>query len=211
MEYRTFHNCLICCVEKTWYTQFKSWVLYVANLYCGIGLLYSNCSTESRLSRLALWSLLRQFAKLYGAQIITMKKEISGQPYLLVKQKNNSFRLSCSIAHSADVGVAAIAIDEAIQVGIDVEQVRVFSDELLSQFMTDDELKYLATVPEELKMITATKIWSLKEAYLKLYGVGLKRHPNTVNTLCFLLNESERYHSFGWVLDNQKMVTVIAK
>jgi 4'-phosphopantetheinyl transferase len=148
---------------------------------------------------------------LYGVQTIIMKKEISGQPYLLVRQKNDSFRLTCSIAHSVDVGVAAIAIDERTRVGVDAERVRVFTDELLNQFMTDEELKYLATVPKEVKMITATRIWTLKEAYLKLHGVGLKQHPSTVNTLFLLSNTFKKYHSLSWSTKNQKIVTVIVR
>lgn len=102
-----------------------------------------------------------------------LKKDIkiectdSGKPYI----KDSSYGIS--ISHSKDM--ALVAINENA-VGADIEVVRPFNEKLIKRYFSKEEIAFIDS-PE--KFFT---IWTVKEAYLKLTGDGLKgiKKLNTV-------------------------------
>lgn len=90
---------------------------------------------------------------------IKIEYEKSGKPYIL----DSSYGIS--ISHSKDIALVAINEDA---VGADIEVIRPFNEKLIKTYFTPDEIAFIDS-PE--KFFT---IWTVKEAYLKLTGIGLK-------------------------------------
>lgn len=94
-----------------------------------------------------------------------LKKDIkieyteSGKPYIL----DSSYGIS--ISHSKDMALVAINEDA---VGADIEVIRPFNEKLIKTYFSPNEIAFIDS-PE--KFFT---IWTVKEAYLKLTGVGLR-------------------------------------
>lgn len=83
----------------------------------------------------------------------------SGKPYI----KDSSYGIS--ISHSKDMALVAINEDA---VGADIEVVRPYNEKLIKRYFSKEEIAFIDS-PE--KFFT---VWTVKEAYLKLTGVGLK-------------------------------------
>lgn len=84
-----------------------------------------------------------------------------------------------SLSHTTSIGVAAIT-DNSRKIGIDVEHVRNWDPKTITSFTTEAERQNLEAVSPTKRNLQATILWSAKEAYLKLLGTGLTRHPRTV-------------------------------
>ena len=100
---------------------------------------------------------------------IKIEYEDSGKPYI------NDSTYGISISHSKDVILVAIH-DNLI--GADIENIRTFDDRLIKTYFTPEEAQF-ATDTE--KFFT---VWTIKEAYLKLTGEGLKgiKKLNVINS-----------------------------
>jgi 4'-phosphopantetheinyl transferase len=73
-------------------------------------------------------------------------------------------------------GLAAVAVADGSEVGIDVECLnRSVSDGLVRDSLTDAEWTYWTGQPDNRRAQTFFRFWTLKEAYLKGCGVGLQR------------------------------------
>jgi 4'-phosphopantetheinyl transferase len=81
---------------------------------------------------------------------------------------------SFSLSHSGDVAVVAVA-DEPI--GADVERVRPrrYLDAVARRVLRDDEFARWAALPETDRVVAFLRVWTAKEAYVKLLGVGITR------------------------------------
>lgn len=92
----------------------------------------------------------------------------NGQPVILIKGK----KLFCSISHSGSF--AAAAVDEA-PVGIDIEEIRDVPEGVVRKAFSAEEAGFVNSAEtEEEKKQRFLRIWTAKEAYLKLKGTGLK-------------------------------------
>ena len=87
----------------------------------------------------------------------------TGKPYIL----DSSYDIS--ISHSKDM--ALVAINENL-IGADIEVIRPFNEKLIKTYFSPDEMAF---IDSDEKFFT---IWTVKEAYLKLTGVGLKGIKN---------------------------------
>lgn len=88
-----------------------------------------------------------------------------GKPYLAAWE---SFFFNLS--HSGELAVCAVADQE---VGIDVQQKRSLSQRIADRFFTAQEKVVLAQASPKEKEALFYRIWSAKEAYIKLTGQGL--------------------------------------
>lgn len=112
--------------------------------------------------------LLRELVcDVYGVtdEEITLENLPSGKPLAKVKGKD----IFISITHSGDF-VAATVCDTAV--GIDLEVKKEFKPSLLRKALSSEELEYVEKSKD--KNQAFLKIWTAKEAYLKLTGEGLK-------------------------------------
>jgi 4'-phosphopantetheinyl transferase len=81
--------------------------------------------------------------------------------------------LCFNISHSH--GMALFALTGRCEVGVDVERVRPFSDEmgLADRFFTPREAAALRALDSARRLETFFRLWTRKEAYLKAQGLGL--------------------------------------
>lgn len=88
-----------------------------------------------------------------------------GKPYLAARE-----RFFFNLSHSGKLAVCAVADQE---VGIDVQQKRGLSQRIADRFFTAQEKLVLAQALPKEKEDLFYRIWSAKEAYIKLTGQGL--------------------------------------
>jgi 4'-phosphopantetheinyl transferase len=81
--------------------------------------------------------------------------------------------LCFNVSHSH--GMALFALTGRCEVGVDVERVRPFSDEmgLADRFFTPTESAALRALDAPRRLETFFRLWTRKEAYLKAHGLGL--------------------------------------
>ncbi|MEA3504424.1 MAG: 4'-phosphopantetheinyl transferase superfamily protein [Bacteroidota bacterium] len=93
-----------------------------------------------------------------------------GKPFL--SEKNIHFNIS----HSGDWVVCSTAQNK---VGIDVEKIKKEKLKVANRFFSEREIDYLSNTSEEKKDEEFTRLWTIKEAYLKFLGTGLTKALNT--------------------------------
>lgn len=92
-----------------------------------------------------------------------------GKPFL----KGKKWHLS--ISHSG--GIAGCALENC-RVGLDLEMVRDFSLELAKRICTPEEWEWVQEHGDGNR--TLTKLWTLKECYMKYTGLGLSQGSRTM-------------------------------
>lgn len=95
---------------------------------------------------------------------IEIMRNDKGAPYF--KENQNKF---ISISHSDDI---AIAVVSDYPIGIDIEQILERPDSFIKTWFTEKEQENLKQIPNKFKQIYSNKLWTLKEAYSKLLGIG---------------------------------------
>jgi 4'-phosphopantetheinyl transferase len=81
-------------------------------------------------------------------------------------------KIHFSVSHTE--GLSVLALSRQVPVGIDVEAPhRIIEMELLRTFFSKREWKEIQKTPQKNIGERCTRMWSLKEAYLKMIGTGL--------------------------------------
>jgi 4'-phosphopantetheinyl transferase len=95
-----------------------------------------------------------------------------GRPSLRGMERSGPY---FNVSHSRDVGCIAVA--SGYDVGIDVEAVRQLNalDQMIHRTLAPTEQRQIAALPASDRMRTFFRYWTLKEALLKVVGVGLQR------------------------------------
>ena len=96
---------------------------------------------------------------------IPVIKGVHGKPQL--KEYPHIFH---NISHTA--GLAACAIGD-VPMGIDVEEIRPFSENIIRKVMSEQEKEQFYKLKEEERTAFFFKIWTLKESYVKAGGWGI--------------------------------------
>lgn len=74
-----------------------------------------------------------------------------------------------------------IAVSRTCEIGIDVESEQVSVDEVcLQPYLTRRERLALTMTPQHQRQQAAVRLWTLKEAYIKLRGIGLAADLSTI-------------------------------
>jgi 4'-phosphopantetheinyl transferase len=103
---------------------------------------------------------------------ISVLNQPSGEPFVLIEGKGGWGR-AISISHRSTVGLAAAPLDESARIGADVETIEPRDPALVRQFYTDSEAQIVEAAGQDRDEIVS-RIWSAKEAVLKLLGLGLR-------------------------------------
>ena len=92
----------------------------------------------------------------------------------------NGGRLHFNLSHSGDLAVIGLALDSPI--GVDVEQIRPVPEleGVASRFFRLEEAESILRWSGEERIKAFFRIWTRKEAMLKLTGEGLRRPLNTL-------------------------------
>lgn len=101
--------------------------------------------------------------------IIKTRKDALGKPFCRYRGDH----LYMSIAHSGDKVICALS--EHLDIGIDIEPAeREVNPRLRERILNPAEVK-------ELGDVEAIRLWTIKEAAVKLYGGGLRMNLNKLN------------------------------
>ena len=92
-----------------------------------------------------------------------------GKPYI-----SNIDNFHFSLSNSADLIVFVHDINE---IGIDAEKITVHDIEVAKNFFTKEEYEYILSSPQENNAFY--EVWTKKEAYLKMLGIGLSKPLNS--------------------------------
>lgn len=109
---------------------------------------------------------------------IEIKKDRLGKPSVRLPGTVPHVLISLSHAGSQYVAVAhGISIKH---VGIDIEKIGSRFDRIVKSFLNDREQSFIAQKSVTARRAYLTLFWTVKEAYLKAIGTGLRVHPHTV-------------------------------
>lgn len=111
-----------------------------------------------------------------------------GKPYF----KNSDIYFN--ISNSSDLSVAIVSNDE---VGIDIQKIKdKYEDSLVNKVLTQNEKNFYKNSSNKEKDFT--KIWVMKESYLKMLGIGLEYGLKNIDTIenknKFTIIEYENYY-----------------
>jgi phosphopantetheinyl transferase len=125
---------------------------------------------------------------------ISVLNQPSGEPFVLIEGQGG-WEYSISISHRSEVGMAAVPVERSARIGADVETVEPRDPALVRQFYTDAEAQIVEAAGDDRDEIVA-RIWSAKEAVLKLLGLGLR--IDTRGVLVDLVGEAFAGCPEGW-------------
>jgi 4'-phosphopantetheinyl transferase len=125
-----------------------------------------------------LHTLLRAYT---GSQRCELGYYTNGKPYLTAPQCEPCLKFNMS--HAGEMVVIALA--RGREVGVDVEIMRPLDDlhALIGAICTPDEQAHLARLGDVARVAAFYWLWTRKEAWLKLCGVGLAGNMAAVEVL----------------------------
>ena len=126
--------------------------------------------------------------------------------YTLDMNKKPRFRdypdIHFNISHAGHYVVCAMG---SIDLGVDIEPIMPLDKDLVHHILSDGELSYLSSLPQDEKSEGFARIWTLKESFLKALGTGLFKSlsdfeiipgcPTQVSDSCF---SHYSFYEFGW-------------
>ncbi|MDL2401327.1 4'-phosphopantetheinyl transferase family protein [Rhizobium mayense] len=78
---------------------------------------------------------------------------------------------SFNLSHSADL--AALAVSDRYELGIDIEEIRFLKEDIAGRFFSRKEYLTLQALPPEAYLDGFYRCWTRKEAFVKAHGAGL--------------------------------------
>ncbi len=112
---------------------------------------------------------------------ITILNRPSGEPYVVLEDRA-PWQRPISISHRSELGLAATVVDHDLRIGADLETIEPRDLALVRQFFTDAEARLVEGAGAQGHLCLA-RIWSAKEAALKLLGLGLRADTRAVSVL----------------------------
>ncbi len=126
--------------------------------------------------------LARKFTKdILGARLnvpiyqIDLQPDASGKPFLFLAGK--PFPLYFNISHTS--GFITCVISEHKYTGIDIEYATGSRDAVMQRFFHPHEIREYRTLPRSRQERRFYTLWTLKEAYLKAIGSGMRTPLNS--------------------------------
>jgi phosphopantetheinyl transferase len=138
---------------------------------------------------------------------ISVLNQPSGEPFVLIEGKGG-WEYPISISHRSEVGMAASPSERTARIGADLETVEPRDPALVRQFYTDAEAQVVEGASQDRDEIVS-RIWSAKEAVLKLLGLGLR--IDTRGVLVNLVAEAFAGCPEGWQPVDVKVVAELPR
>lgn len=82
-------------------------------------------------------------------------------------------RICFNLSHS---GAYVICVTDKKDVGCDIQKIKAVHSPMMNRFFSEEERNYVNIADDEQKNERFTRIWALKESYLKMTGEGLTRN-----------------------------------
>ncbi len=122
---------------------------------------------------------------------LIIKENQFGKP-IFESKKDIKFNIS----HSKDTVIAVISNKE---VGCDVEKLRKYNENIIKKYFSNEEIDFIKTSKN--KDEAFTRIWTLKESFLKAVGIGLIQHMNEISII-----PKDDFIEIDQNIDNRKWV-----
>jgi phosphopantetheinyl transferase len=103
---------------------------------------------------------------------ISVLNRASGEPYVYIEGRGE-WEFAISLSHRSEIGMATVPKQRELRIGADLETIEPRALALVRQFFTDGEAALVAASGQARDEVVA-RIWSAKEAVLKLLGLGLR-------------------------------------
>ncbi len=165
------------------------------------------------ITRAFVRDILSQYTEKDPAEILFSKGN-HGKPEL----KSNNSHIQFNISHTRGLIICAVTLHD--EVGCDVEDIHRNSDVLAiaNRYFSEQEITQLFLLPTEQQRSRFFDLWTLKESYIKAWGLGLaipladfsfhidptSASPHTINTNISLSFASHRNdhadHWSSWLL-----------
>jgi len=133
------------------------------------------------LGRVAAKRLVRAMAdgpaRLVPDSAISVLNQPSGAPFVVIEGQGE-WTYPISLSHRQDVGLSAAPFERGSAIGADVETIEPRDPALVRQFFTVDEA---AAVEGGDRDVLVARIWSAKEAVLKVLGLGLRLDTRAID------------------------------
>ena len=124
-------------------------------------------------------ALKREYQMLILPQI---EKTEKGKPYFADYPE-----IHFNYSHCRDVAVCVLS---SARTGIDIETIRPFHEQTARRFCCDREWNWLEK--QEDKDLAWIRVWTLKEAYVKYTGTGIRTNLSQIDMLDVLESQSEQ-------------------
>lgn len=156
--------------------------LQAAGLTCRIDKILRKKADKVRLLELAAsCTLMRAFTEARITDPVIHEGEF-GKPYLSdcrmgsdVNELNRPMP-EFNLSHSGEYAVCAITDPEKESgIGADIQNITTDREGIAKRFFSKAESEWLSRIPVSAKDVAFTRLWTLKEAYIKLTGEGLSR------------------------------------
>ena len=171
-----FRHLLVRTSEQPGVAQGQAWAGLLSpreeKLLSGLGIVPRR--RKWLLGRIAAKRLVRQVSgepDLADHQISVLNQP-SGEPFVLLEGRGG-WAFPISISHRSEIGMVAVPMDRLARIGADLETVEPRDAALVRQFFTDEEAALVEASGDDRDLVMA-RIWSAKEAVLKLVGLGLR-------------------------------------
>lgn len=106
---------------------------------------------------------------------IHISRDSLGKPY-----EENLPEFHFNWSHSKDWIACAVSRSP---VGIDIQQIKAFDPQLPQRYFSPKELQYIQEAPAGDQKERFFELWSLKEAYLKMLGIGIRVPLNSFSVI----------------------------
>ncbi len=131
---------------------------------------------QKRLQSLGAGLLLADILEQHGISMGTLRTEDYGKPVADGIQFN--------LAHSGNMVICAVGNR---QVGCDIEQIKPVSKDMETCIFSDAEREKMTQFSKETYLRDFYRIWTRKESYLKMTGIGLRVPLDTLEIKdCYL-------------------------
>jgi phosphopantetheine--protein transferase-like protein len=171
-----FRYLLVRAAEETWASQGQARPGLLSpreeTILSGLGIVPRR--RKWLLGRIAAKRLVQQMSSERGLvdSQISVLNQPSGEPFVLIEGRG-AWPYRVSISHRSEIGMAAAPTDQHARIGADLETVEPRDAALVRQFFTDSEATRVEVSGDDRNLVMA-RIWSAKEAVLKLVGLGLR-------------------------------------
>ena len=128
---------------------------------------------------LGRWAAKRLLGEL-GVKGTSIFNDGVGVPYIVQEDEARS-PISLSISHRGEWGLAAVARAPGVTIGADLETVEPRDPAFVRQFFSEAEAEQVAKAgSEHAADLLVARIWSAKEAVLKVMGIGLRHDTRDI-------------------------------
>lgn len=122
----------------------------------------------------SLENCLKKLSLFLNKENIILKKTELGKPFIV---HENATVGSVSISHTEHIFVIAFS-QYFLHIGLDIQNT-IIDKKTIFSFLTEKEKRYKSLQSKDFELF-GTKVWAMKEAFVKALGTGFEKHPQTI-------------------------------